>query len=1209
MALFRKVFLSVLVFAALLTAPSFTAYALEGDTVVEGSAVYNADKTVLIRYTGSESSFTVPETVTEIAEGAFENAVSLTSITLSPDLTVIGNRAFAGSGITGIIIPGECTEHRLMNPERDPGEEAVYNDFYHPGVHTIGDEAFAGCALTAVEFPGSTSSFGARIFSGCQKLTSARFVCSGEIQLGNGGEEFFKNCSSLRSVNFWGSLSGIGSNMFEGCSSLTGFSVCSSSNATGGRMQISANAFKNCRMLQSVTIPASCSVTSIGENAFSGCSGLMYFTLHDASQLTAIGDSAFYGTALKTADLKNADALAIIGAKAFQDCADLTLCPIPQSLISIGADAFSGCKKLNAAIDLPYLTSLGDAAFAGSGIVSLKLYNTLSALPGGSLKTSPFSGCAQLSSVSLWEGLTELPAYTFHGCAALETVTLPSTLTVIGQYAFNSAAKLRSVTLPEGLTSIGARAFYGCRTLQDMVFPSVLTEIGSEAFSSCDSLTKAQLPDSVTTVGEGIYRYCQGITSMELGTRTRIPDSFLANCGMTSVEIPEGIVEIGTQAFANCEKLQNVVFPQSLEIVGDNAFYRCRKLQTPDFAGSRITDIGKNAFWYCELFESNLTLPPRLTVLKNSFQYSGVQEFDLRGSAVTELRGAFEGWNTLTSVVIPGTVEIVGELTFFNCKNLQSVVLEEGVSSLGNRAFQGCEKLTSVTLPSTLRTVGYEAFKGCSALRAIELPDGLSSLGEYAFSNCRSLETICLPDGITILEKGTFEFCMSLSSIKLPDGLQSVGDYVFDRVHTLRSLTFPASLNSMGTYAFSYCPKLTSVIFQGNAPENASAILRRAVVDQEAIHIYYTLGAEGFEASDWDDGIFILHGEEPPAPPAPVTPVITFITEPELRHSLQDELLLWIEVEITPENHPEAPDLTPCGSLTMTVNGEPYGAYTQFAGDNTDTHRQLGWKMDALRGETVTVQFTLAATDGFASAQSQIFTGTIQMPQYAGDTLPLVQTTTPVRPAEPTTPGTPQAPDTSSRPEMSEVTPEEIAAAEARFEDISGHWGKKSIAWAYKEGLFAGTSETQFSPNSSMNRGMAVTVLYRLAKEPQAGEVAVFSDISDGAYYTNAIAWAVENGLVEGTGNGKYAPSQNITREQLITMLYRYACLSHSVAPSSHRLSDFIDSDEVSEYAREAMEWAVEENILCGKQNGRLDPKGSATRAEAAAILQRYAGK
>lgn len=171
------------------------------------------------------------------------------------------------------------------------------------------------------------------------------------------------------------------------------------------------------------------------------------------------------------------------------------------------------------------------------------------------------------------------------------------------------------------------------------------------------------------------------------------------------------------------------------------------------------------------------------------------------------------------------------------------------------------------------------------------------------------------------------------------------------------------------------------------------------------------------------------------------------------------------------------------------------------------------------------------------------------------------------------------------------------------FTDVKEHWAQDAIAWAVTNNLFTGVSASQFAPDNAMNRGMLVTVLYRLAGKPNAGEQH-FSDVPAGAYYKDAVAWASQFGVVTGMGNGKFAPNDNITREQLAVILYRFA---GSPAASNMSVS-FTDSTTISSWAQNAMAWAVNEGLLSGMSDGTLAPQGQATRAQVATILMRFTG-
>ena len=174
------------------------------------------------------------------------------------------------------------------------------------------------------------------------------------------------------------------------------------------------------------------------------------------------------------------------------------------------------------------------------------------------------------------------------------------------------------------------------------------------------------------------------------------------------------------------------------------------------------------------------------------------------------------------------------------------------------------------------------------------------------------------------------------------------------------------------------------------------------------------------------------------------------------------------------------------------------------------------------------------------------------------------------------------------------------------FTDVrESDWFYKDVAFAYENGLFAGTSDTTFSPNAAMTRAMLVTVLYRLEGEPAVSGRSGFSDVTFNSYYEDAVTWAADNGIVNGTSITTFSPNANVTREQMAAILYRYAQHKKYNTAASSGLNGFTDHASVSGYAAASLEWAVAEKLVNGSA-GKLMPTGNATRAQVAAILHRF---
>ena len=191
---------------------------------------------------------------------------------------------------------------------------------------------------------------------------------------------------------------------------------------------------------------------------------------------------------------------------------------------------------------------------------------------------------------------------------------------------------------------------------------------------------------------------------------------------------------------------------------------------------------------------------------------------------------------------------------------------------------------------------------------------------------------------------------------------------------------------------------------------------------------------------------------------------------------------------------------------------------------------------------------------------------------------------------------------------VSIVSGEDILAG---YEDVKrSDWYQESIEYVTEKKLMNGMGDEKFNPNGSMTRGMLVTVLYRMSRSTYAGK-SEFIDVSEFEYYSTAVAWATENEIVKGVGNNSFAPDDEVTREQLITILYRYAKYTNRTVRiiKKSNISEFEDYIEISEYSLEAFEWGYVEKIISGRSTTTLNPKGTASRAEVATMLMRFEGE
>ena len=306
-----------------------------------------------------------------------------------------------------------------------------------------------------------------------------------------------------------------------------------------------------------------------------------------------------------------------------------------------------------------------------------------------------FSGCGELTSVTIPETVTSIGTYAFSSTGSNFTkIVIPASVTTIENYAFQWS-RLKEVTLSEGLQSIGQSAFNNCDYLTDINLPSSLTSIGNSAFYSCDALVSIVIPNSITELGEYAFAYCSKLSSVTLSTSmTSISREAFRNTGLRSITIPEGVTTIGNNAFSSCSSLTTVSLPSTLTSMAGYAFFGCSSLVTINLPSSLI-NMGEYAFSDC---------------------------------------------SALASVSIPEGITALSNYLFNNCTGLATVAFSANLTTIGYRTFQNCKSLRAITLPASLTELGEYAFQGCTSLESIyALPTTPPNLnggtGETAFAD------------------------------------------------------------------------------------------------------------------------------------------------------------------------------------------------------------------------------------------------------------------------------------------------------------------------------------------------------------------------------------------------------------------------------------------------------------------------------------------
>ncbi len=182
-----------------------------------------------------------------------------------------------------------------------------------------------------------------------------------------------------------------------------------------------------------------------------------------------------------------------------------------------------------------------------------------------------------------------------------------------------------------------------------------------------------------------------------------------------------------------------------------------------------------------------------------------------------------------------------------------------------------------------------------------------------------------------------------------------------------------------------------------------------------------------------------------------------------------------------------------------------------------------------------------------------------------------------------------------------------IAPEPLPFGDVDdGDWFADAVRFVYANGMMNGVSETDFAPHAATSRSMIVTILYRMEGEPVVDYAMDFTDVASDAYYTEAVRWAASKGIVGGYGNGLFGANDDVTREQLAAILYRYAAYQGYDVSQRADLSGFGDASSISGYAQEALSWAHAQGLVLGFEDGSLRPQGTASRAQIAAVLMRF---
>ena len=510
----------------------------------------------------------------------------------------------------------------------------------------------------------------------------------------------------------------------------------------------------------------------------------------------------------------------------------------------IGDDAFNRCPNYLKSVVIPEgVTSIGYHAFYDCyQMETISLPNSLT-----SIEKYAFQYNFSLNNIVIPSGIKSIEEGTFYGLRnRLTNISLPEGLISIGEKAFGECCQLKTLHIPETVTSIGDNCFYECNNLDSIYLPASIAIIGDYAFNNCDRLRKVIINDYIEVIGNEIFCDCFGLEVENEGGINYAGTILIgvSDKSLSEYTIKEGTKLIYNNAFNGCGNMTSVTIPSSVFYIGSDAFANCNKLEIID--GIRYADT--YLLKVIDKTRESYTIKDGTRWLGNeSFQGCVMSTVTLPISVEKIGVGAFEDCGNLLSITLSDNLSSIGASSFKNCVSLSSLVIPDGVIHIGNGAFHDCSSLESITIPESITSIGDNTFSGCTALTEINISDSISMIGDNAFLDCSSLRSINIPNSVFSIGEGAFKGCVSLSSsITIPSGVKTISPSLFYDCLSLQSVIIQDGVNKIDNCAFYNCSSLRSIVI----PESVSSIEYRAFWNCSAL-----------EQLNLPKGITAIHGQ------------------------------------------------------------------------------------------------------------------------------------------------------------------------------------------------------------------------------------------------------------------------------------------------------------------------------------------------------------